>query len=231
MNTTCEGIQWSCVCRDAKILAEAGTDDLGGEVTTMAQGLLNKKDTPGWEFYNPRKSTLKSMKFHVYQKDGLTSKPIIWKFGAVYDPKTVEKDQVQSFLEKIVVITEMQRQEEFSWRYGDTLAAQDTFAPILLQRMQEVAYMGRMAMVNENIDSLKEVMASNIEMALDRGEKLEDMQERATHLEAMGHQFKKRARDVKRFQQWQNAKYGLAMGTLVTGVVAVVTVPPLVALL
>ena len=129
------------------------------------------------------------------------------------------------------MITEMQRQEEYNWRYGSTLAAQEGFAPILLQRQQEVAYLGRLAMVNSQIDNAREIMHENIELILQRGEKLEDMQERATRLQDMGKQFKKRAKQIKRFQHWQNAKYGLAVGTAVTGVVAIVVVPPLIALL
>lgn len=226
-----EGILWSCVCRGSTILAEAGTDDLNGEVTQTAKGLLKKTDTHGWEFHNPRKARVNSMKFHVYDSDGLTDDVIIWKFGAVYDPKVVEKIQVQSFLEKIVAITDFNRQDDLVWKYGDTLSAQDTFAPILMQRMQEVSYLGRMAMVNESIDACKDVMASNIEAALNRGERFEEMQERATRLDAMSHQFRKRAKHVKRFHMWQNAKHGVAVGTVVTGVVAVLTIPPLVALL
>jgi predicted RNase H-related nuclease YkuK (DUF458 family) len=74
-------------------------------------------------------------------------------------------------------------------------------------------------------------MASNIEAALNRGEKLEDMQELATRLEEMGRQFRTNAKKIKRFQQWQNSKYGLAVGTDVTGLVALVAVPPVIALL
>mmetsp|Transcript_26088 Transcript_26088/g.43517 ORF Transcript_26088/g.43517 Transcript_26088/m.43517 type:complete len:234 (+) Transcript_26088:302-1003(+) len=226
-----EAILWSAICRGDKILAEAGSDAKYQEVTSIAQSLLKKKDTPGWEFFNQRRSPCKGIKFHVYDRDPLTDDIIVWKFAAVYDSTNVKKDQVMSFLEKLTVITEMQRQEDYGWRYGDVLAAQETFAPILQQRMQEVAYMGRMAMVNEDINGAKDVMASNIEMILANGENLEDMQEKATNLERAAGQFKKRAKQVKRFQMWQNAKYGLAVGTAVTGVVALVTVPPLIAIL
>jgi tetrahydromethanopterin S-methyltransferase subunit B len=226
-----EAILWSAICRGDKILAEAGSADNYHEVTCIATSLLKKKDTPGWEFYAQRRSPCKGIKFHVYDRDSLTGDIIIWKFAAVYDSNTVKKDQVMSFLEKLSVITEMQRQEDYGWRYGDVLAAQETFAPTLQQRMQEVAYMGRYAMVNEKIDGVKEVMASNIEMILANGESLEDMQDKATNLEKAAQQFRKRAKDVKRFRMWQNAKYGLVVGTTVTGVVALVIIPPLIALL
>jgi Synaptobrevin len=224
-------ILWSAVCRDGIILAEAGEDNLDGQVTNTAQGLLKKKDTPGYEFFQSRKYRCRGIKFHVFETDPLTGIMLVWKFAAVYHKELVELDQVKSFLEKIVMITMVPRETDYNWRYGDVLAAQSSFAPTLLQRMQEVTYMGRLAMVNKNIDGVKEIMASNIEAALSRGEKLEDMQVSATRLEEMSLQFKKNTRKLKRFQQWQNAKYGLAVGTLVTGVVACVTIPPLVALL
>lgn len=227
-------ILWAAVCRGNTILAEAGhggNDAMKDQVTLAAQGLLAKKDTPGYEFYNSRKARCRGIKFHVYETDSLTDEIIVWKFAAVYHKELVEKDQVKSFLEKLVMITEVQRQEDYGWRYGDVLAAQESFAPTMLQRMQEVTYMGRLAMVNQDINGVKEIMASNIEAALNRGEKLEDMQESATRLEEMGRQFRKNAKKIKRFQQWQNAKYGLAVGTAVTGLVALVAVPPIIALL
>lgn len=228
-------ILWAGVCRDDVILAEAGEDTLDGQVTSTAQALLKKKDTPGYEFYQCRKYRCRGIKFHVFETDPLalnTGKMIVWKFAAVYHKELVDVDQVKSFLEKLVMITQVPREDDYHiWRHGTTLAAQATFAPILLQRMQEVTYMGRLAMVNRDIDGVKEIMARNIEAALAQGERLEDMQESATRLEAFGQQFRKNAKKMKRFQQWQNAKYGLAVGTAVTGVVAIVTIPPIIALL
>jgi tetrahydromethanopterin S-methyltransferase subunit B len=74
-------------------------------------------------------------------------------------------------------------------------------------------------------------MGRNIDLILERGEKLEDLNEQATRLEEMSMSFKKGAKKLRRVQMWQNAKYGLVVGTAVTGVVAVIVIPPLVALL
>lgn len=60
---------------------------------------------------------------------------------------------------------------------------------------------------------------------------MEDLNEEATRLEEMTKSFKKSAKRIRKVQMWQNAKYGLVVGTAVTGVVAVIVVPPLVALL
>lgn len=224
-----EGIHWSCVSRNETILVEAGEDNFDGQVTKIAQELMKKKPTPGWEFHCPLRSPLRGVKFHVYEKDE-TGSLRIWAFSCVYD-KTVQRDQAQSFLEKIVALTQIQREEEYRWHHGDTLAAQESFAPILLQRMEEVSYMGRMAMVNEKVDSVKQVMANNIDLILERGEKLEDLNEEATRWEELASSFKKNARKLRRIQMWQNAKHGLVLGTAVTCGVAVLVVPPLIALL
>lgn len=226
---TMQGIQWSCVTRNDIILVEAGEDNYDGQVTRIAQELLKKRPTPGYEYYSPFRSPLKGIKFHVYERldDGTF---LIWSFCCVYD-STVKKDQAQSFLEKICGLTQIQREEEERWRVGDTLAAQECFAEVLLQRMEEVTYRGRAAMVHEQVNSVKEQMGKNIDAILERGEKLEDLQEEATRLEEMSRSFKKGATKLRRVQMWQNAKYGLVVGTAVTTGIAVIVVPPLVALL
>jgi len=227
---TMKGILWSCVSRNDTILVEAGEDNFDGQVTRAAQELLKKRPTPGYEYFSPFRSPLKGIKFHVYEKQESSPEFIIWSFACVYDD-TVKKDQAQSFLEKICGLTQIQREEEYRWRHGDTLAAQECFAPILLQRMEEVTYYGRCAMVNDKVNSVKEQMGRNIDLILERGEKLEDLNEEATRLEEMSRGFRKSAKKLKRVQMWQNAKYGLVVGTAVTGAVAVIVVPPLVALL
>uniref|UniRef100_A0A7S4J1D9 V-SNARE coiled-coil homology domain-containing protein n=1 Tax=Odontella aurita TaxID=265563 RepID=A0A7S4J1D9_9STRA len=101
----------------------------------------------------------------------------------------------------------------------------------LVNVLETVGYQGKLAMVNQSINTTKEIMARNIETLLERGETLEELDERATELNVMSKQFRKRAEQVKRFEMWQNAKHGLLIGTAVTAGVAVITVPPLIAIL
>lgn len=225
------GILWSAICRNDVVLVEAGEDYHDGAIITTAQKLLKKKPTPGWEYERCRRNGLRGMKFHVYEDGNEVGSPmIVWSFLAVSE-SSLEEDQAKSFLEKLVYITDVLRSDDYTWRNGDVLAAQESFAPILLNKMEQVSNQGRLAMVNESISSTKELMAENIERALERGERLDDVDERAQNLSAMSQVFQKRAKDIKRFSMWQNAKHGLLVGTAITGVVAVVTVPPLVALL
>jgi hypothetical protein len=154
---------------------------------------------------------------------------IIWSF-AVVSEASLEKEQVQSFIEKLVYITEPNRGSS-EWREGPMLCAQTSFAPILLNKMEQVDYQGRLAMVNEQINSTKEILHQNIDLALKRDETLDDMNQKSEELSVMAKQFKKRAKQVKRFKMVQNAKHGIIIGTAVTGCAAAIIVPPIVALL
>jgi len=221
------------VARNDVILAEAGDDVFDGSVAQTARELMKKKPTPGYEFHTQGRKRgishrLKSVKFHVY--DHCEEQVLIWVFAAVYDPSIIKLKDVQSFLEKIVAITEVFRESE-EWKYGDTLACQASFAPILLQRMQEVTYYGRMALLEERLDATKALMQQNIEEILEREAKLEALNEDATRMQEMAAVFKKQSNKLRRLKMMQNAKHGLIMGTAITAGVAVVVVPPLIAIL
>ena len=135
---------------------------------------------------------------------------LIWSFAVVAD-KSLEKEQVKSFIEKLVYITMPMRDDEL-WRHGDLLCAQNSFAAILLHQMEQVDEQGRLAMVNEKLNTTKEIMRENIELALERDETLDEMRKTSEELSSMSRQFKKRAKQVKRFKMVQNAKHGLIIG-------------------
>ena len=65
----------------------------------------------------------------------------------MYDPNLVDQIQVQSFIEKIILITEHFRENEYDWNYGPKHCVQQTFSPTLQQRMDEISYLGKMAML------------------------------------------------------------------------------------
>lgn len=242
-------ILWSSICRNDVILVEAGEDNYDGAVVELGKKLLSKKATPGWEFQRNKKKKLRGIKLHVFdhdvtivggqREDHDTSVPkdekksLVWSFAAISE-SSLEKEQVKSFLEKLVFLTEPMRHDDNEgggWRYGDLLCGQSSFAPILLQRMEQVEYQGRLAMVNQRIQSTKEIMSKNIDLILEREEHLQNIQERSESLNILSKQFKKRSKQMKRYKMWQNAKHGAVMGSAITAGVAVVTVPPLIALL
>jgi hypothetical protein len=247
-------ILWSCIARGDVILVEAGEDAFNGGVSETAQQLLHRKPTPGWEFHRCRQHgrNVRGVKFHLYEyangnnsnygsdendrhnnnyNSKVVSTPLrIWVFACVYENQ-LPTIQAQSFIEKMVTITELQREEHDDWKSGSTLAAQRSFGPILYQRMQEVQSMGRMAMCHERLDGIKEVMGRNIDLLLERGERLESLDKTATQLQKTAAVFKKKTRELRRAKMWQDAKHGIVIGTAVAAGVAVVTVPTLIAIL
>ncbi|CAJ1946932.1 unnamed protein product [Cylindrotheca closterium] len=225
------GILWSCIARNDIIVAEAhGIHD--ERVQHISQELMRKKPTPGWEFYNNKSfsARLKGLKFHIYEhvedsefEDATEFR--IWVVGAVYDPAFIETQQAKSFIEKIVGISQVFREHDMNWQRGSQYCAQPSFGPILDQRMQEVSYLGKVAMVEQEIQSLKQIMAENIDMILDRGDKIDRLQEESKQLNEMTAVFKKNSKKLKKKMMWQNAKYGMVVGTAVTVGVAAVTIP------
>jgi hypothetical protein len=223
-----QGILWAAVSRNDVVLAEAGEDNYDGAVVKLAQKLLKKKATAGWEFV--KKKGFKGFKFHVFDESTRNSNNmIVWSFSAVSE-SSLGDNEVKSFLEKILYITEPMR-ESPEWQNGDSLCAQASFASTLLQKMEQVTSQGKLAMVNQKLNTTKEIMAENIELALERQETVEGLQKESEELKGMAKQFKKRATQVKRYQMRQKAKHGAIVGGIVVGVTAIVIVPPLVALL
>jgi tetrahydromethanopterin S-methyltransferase subunit B len=193
---------------------------------------------------------LKGIKFHLYETVAAeqattttttvtgTITPIpppphtrIWVFSAVYDPALIDRLSVQSFIEKMIGISQLFRETDDTWKYGSTLACQAQFAAILHQRMAQVTSLGKQAAVHEQLQTTRAIMAANIQQILQNEQQAHELAEQASRLQEMAHVFKKRTVAIRRAKMMQNAKHGLILGTVITAGVAIVVVPPLVALL
>ena len=95
--------------------------------------------------------------------------------------------------------------------------------------MDQANSQGRIALVSAQCDEVKGMMRDNIELLLARGDKLDELEEKAGALATISKQFHKGARHAKRAALWSNAKFGLAVGTAVTVGVAVIATPAIVA--
>mmetsp|Transcript_23484 Transcript_23484/g.55639 ORF Transcript_23484/g.55639 Transcript_23484/m.55639 type:complete len:345 (-) Transcript_23484:57-1091(-) len=127
---------------------------------------------------------------------------------------------------------QQEQAEEDLWRYGSTYAIQRSFSPVLAQRMEEVSYLGKLALCHEQLDETKSVMARNIELILEQDERLENVvSQKARECNEMALVFKKKSKQLKRQMLWNNAKHGLILGTAITAGVASVAVPTLIAIL
>lgn len=135
------GLVWACVIRNETVLAGAPGDenDVPPEARDTARELLSRKPVVGWDFCGSYvwRACYRGVKFHVYEdnEDELR----IWTFACIYDSKYMTKRGAQLFIEQnMVAMTQVVRDVNDSWKYGGFHACQEEFAPILLQRMQEV---------------------------------------------------------------------------------------------
>lgn len=227
-------ILWSCIARNATVLVETGSNDPA--VRETAQGLLSRKPTPGYEFHQRRR--LRGCKFHLYEHDTSSSREeddddsalLLWVFAAVYDASIVTQAQVQAFLQKIVILTDLPRQEDPEWRSGYN--CQTTFAPILQQRMEDITYLAKIVALEHQLETTRAIMERNIELIMDREEYLlNKLDKKTTEANEMAQIFRKRTRRVRRMQLMQHAKHGILVGTVITAGIAIAVIPPLVAVL
>ncbi|KAF6018792.1 hypothetical protein EB796_022895 [Bugula neritina] len=74
------------------------------------------------------------------------------------------------------------------------------------------------------VNEVKGVMTENIEKVLQRGERLEDLIDKTTDLEASTNTFKRTTRAVARKYWWQNLKMKIIIGVTVVVVIALIVV-------
>lgn len=224
-------------------------------VTQAATALQQKKATPGWEFSLPPIQSLmkspfklKGTKFHIQdyipadedeyedgdifvqqQEGGLC----IWSIGCIYDANSLPKQKpmtvpktIQSFVSHVERASKSFRQEDDEWKTASGyLPLQDQFAPTLLSIMDNLDWYDQRYAIEQEIDRLKDIMHQNINNILERGEKAEDMLQKAEELENQAHAFKRRTKDLKKKMKRKHlmvqAAYGATAATAVTVAVAV----------
>ena len=165
-----KGLCWSAVTRDGLTLAEAGEDAHGGKVKALAAKILAKKHTPGWEFASS--GPLKACRFFVHEHQH------VWSVCCVYMSSVMPELLAKGFIEKLCFLTEPLR-EDPQWLQGGQLAVQNSFAPTLLQRMEQANSNGKLAMVSAQVSEVKNIMHQNIDVLMENQTKLEDLDEKA----------------------------------------------------
>ena len=224
-------IAWSCVARDGIVIAEAGSDDGNGKVIRTAKSISSKQPTCGWEVaLSLQHAPYRGIKFHVHEATGDNNTILIWSFCCVYNSKDTRQECAKAFLSKLVTITAPLRCMPW-WREGAALSAQASFAPSLLQLMESAERDYKVSCLKQRVEETRAIMQRNIEAVLDRGEKMEDLEVQAEELKQKTSVFKKKCRQLKKFQMQQHAKHGYMMGTAITVVGGLIIVPPLIAMI
>lgn len=160
---------WAAVQRNDVVLAEADLveqQDISPTNKTnlakLAHRILRKKPSPGWE--HAKNANLKAAKLHLHQRlpppptapTGTPHRHLIWSYSCVYANAFDEK-LAKGFLEKLALMTDPLR-ETHDWLHGPALVAQDTFAPTLLQRMEQANSTGKTALISAKVNEVREIV-------------------------------------------------------------------------
>ena len=226
---------------DNRSEVHGGSDKFGNDSSSVTSTQNNHNGLTIWTFacvYDPSSVDgyqVKAFLEKIVTMTEIFRQPTIKGDGGVFNDQPIVTSSSWS-KETCPQQTLPQRQqeqvEEDLWRYGSTYAIQRSFSPILTQRMEEVSYLGKLALCNEQLDEAKSIMARNIDLILEQDERLENVvSQKARECNEMALVFKKKSKQLKRQMLWNNAKHGLILGTAITAGVASVAVPTLIAIL
>ena len=87
-----------------------------------------------------------------------------------------------------------------------------------MKKAMEIAYsggQGKISEVKRQIEDTRQIMSSNIDKVLERGERLEDVMGKSEAMKDTADQFRKKGRELRRKMWWQNTK----MKLIIAGVV------------
>lgn len=109
-----------------------------------------------------------------------------------------------------------------SWQQATAYAFNDSFAPVLQQRMHYYSSDPSADVINRvrgEITQVKDIMIENIEKVLDRGEKLDLLVDKTELLQGEAFAFRREAKRARRVMWWKNVRMWFIMGGIVAAVV------------
>ncbi|XP_068229313.1 vesicle-associated membrane protein 2-like [Palaemon carinicauda] len=82
----------------------------------------------------------------------------------------------------------------------------------------------RLEASQKEVDEITGIMKTNVQGIIDRGEKLEDLEERASSLLTATSQFEKTSSRLKKTYRWKNQKMKIIIGVVAGVVIAIIVV-------
>mmetsp|Transcript_17780 Transcript_17780/g.47832 ORF Transcript_17780/g.47832 Transcript_17780/m.47832 type:complete len:228 (+) Transcript_17780:84-767(+) len=211
-------ILYACITRDKVLLCEAWAHSEANqiEVQRVTNKLQARKVTPGWDSVS-----IGPLKAHTL--------PMLLDSGSVVSVLTVHNASfptrlVKGFLEKAAMMFR-EVMDDPTLDLTTHLSAQALFAPTLEQRMEQASSQGKLALVTDKVEEVKDIMSDNIELMLAQHERVDTLRDKTEDLNFAARQFKKQTTRAKRFHLWNQAKMGVVIGTVATAATAAVVTP------
>jgi len=158
-----------------------------------------------------KKGSYKAIKFPVHDEKGITC--FILLYG-----RSIPQARARRMVERMTLVFHPFH-ESLEWEDGskpDLKGMEE-----MLQR--ELHYANSKSAVddvNEKISEVMEIMRQNVDRVLERSEKIELLEGKANNLSKAADVFQKTGKRLKRFHLMNKVKYGVVVGTAVTGVIA-----------
>uniref|UniRef100_A0A7S1TW33 V-SNARE coiled-coil homology domain-containing protein n=1 Tax=Phaeomonas parva TaxID=124430 RepID=A0A7S1TW33_9STRA len=209
---------------EAENLGEAG-QGTDRDVRAIYDRLLARKPAPGWD--EIAMGALRAVKCPIHTENGVTN------FCCVFDSNADSK-KVQSFVEHQVLMLGpiVAQYVEPPKVQGDAFMTerppkpsqrqmQDVIVPRLEQEIQRINTNNKLSELAGKVDDVKSIMIQNVDMILERQERLEALENQSEGLMEASQMFRTNARKLKRWHLMNQVKWGIALGTAVTASVAI----------
>ena len=213
------------VSRDRKLVAHAQDDEdprIGERTASLARKIAQRADPPGWDDIadTSRKGEgLRAIKLPVCDLDGTTA--YVVAFGMGYP---VQKAQALCERLALMLGPMVDLDLEEAKGQGRTRCTPDgatRLREVLERELRDANSSSQLQQVANQVEAVRGIMERNVEMLLDRGEKLDALNDKADELHGATKAFRQQARKLKRWHLMNQVKWGVAVGTLVTASVAI----------
>lgn len=211
------------VSRDRTLISWAEDDqEVTERYASLARRIAQRADPPGWDDVadtNAKGAGLRAIKLPVCDRDGTTS--YVVAFGMGYP---VQKAQALCERLALMLGPMVDANLEQAAAQGRTRCTKDGAAQlreVLVREIRDANSSAQLQRVSNQVEAVRGIMERNVEMLLDRGEKLDQLEGKADDLNAATKAFRAQARKLKRWHLMNQVKWGVAVGTLVTASIAI----------
>lgn len=215
-------IAYVAVSRNEEILAEAvdGSSAMDNAPFKLGRRMVTRAPPPGWD--DIRSGKHRAIRLPIHDIEGCTSYTISFGIG-------FPLERAQAFVQKLALMIEplIEKRANFS---TDSESIESTIYPVLERELDHGNSGENVYQIENQIHEVKSTMLCNVEMMLDRSEKISDLESKSSQMEQATLLFKRKSRRLRRFHLSNQVKWGVAIGTMATAATAAVTIPIVVAL-
>lgn len=215
------------------LLSEAVAPDASQVAVNLGRKMVERKPPPGWDDIHTE--GWRAIKLPVHDLGGSTSFVVV--FGGDFPPETA-----QALTERLALMlgpmvdgqivggdpalkrTQAEVIEADQNRLADQVQLREldrAMAPIMSREIEVANSMSKIQEVQNQVESIRGIMERNVEMILDRQEKIAEIEQKADLLKDTGLEFRKNTRKFRRWHLMNQVKWGVAVGTVITASVAI----------